>query len=120
MRKGQFIFLLVLVTISIFCTTQTVQSLEPDKALVEREQYFNTLEEKYVSSMRKLLAESGYANSGITMTSIIEENGAREYRVLLHHDRFERMSELEKTELVSRLEEVSFAEEKCTFYHEFL
>lgn len=120
MRKVQFLLISVLAAISIFCTTQTVLSREADSAYVEREEYFNTLEQEYVKNMRRLLSESGYANSGITMTSIIDADGAREYTVLLHHDRFEHLSDDDKAELISRLEEASFTEEKCTFFHEFL
>ena len=120
MKKIHFFTILILLGVSIFCTAQTVLSQTPDKAMIEQEEYFNVLEKEYVRSMRRLLAESGYANSGVTMTSIIEADGAREYTVLLHHDRFEQLDEAAKTELISKLDKASFSMEKCTFIHAFL
>lgn len=110
-RELQMTIIIILLAVSIFCTKQTVSSREMNVSWAERERHFDVLEREYVQSMEKLLSDSGYANSGITMTSVTEADGTKEYTVLLHHDRFKRLTEQEKEELASMLTPASFTQE---------
>lgn len=107
------ILTILFITITVFCTTQTVFSREADSVSAYSEQYFDALEKEYVKTIRGILEDNGYANSGVTMTDIIEDNGEREYTVAIHHKRLDRLSECEKTELLSQLEQVSFGQDDC-------
>lgn len=118
-KKMQTISIMILLTVSIFCTQQTVSGCRAAASLTEQEQYFEVLEQEYMQNMGRLLSDAGYANSGITMTSITEADGTREYTVLLHHDRFKRLSEKEKNELASQLAGASFAQDDVPFVINF-
>ncbi len=116
----QGIGIALLAAFSIFCMLFAASAGRADASLAEQKRCFDALEEEYVRNMGRLLSDSGYANSGITLTSIIEEDGSREYTVLLHHRRFWLLTQEERKELIAKLKAISFAKENCTFRHQFL
>lgn len=118
-RKAQMISMMILLAVSIFCTQQTISGCRAAASVTEQEKYLAGLEKEYVQNMGQLLSDSGYADSGITMTSITEADGTKEYTVLLYHDRFKRLSEKEKKELASQLAGASFAQEDMSFVINF-
>ena len=74
----------MLVLISAFFITKTVQGQADDDAVVS-EKYYQALEQEYVSEIRAYLNEQGFLNSGVTLTRVVDEQGSRDYQVILHH-----------------------------------
>ena len=75
---------IMLVLISAFFITKTVQGQADDDAVVS-EKYYQALEQEYVSEIRAYLNEQGFLNSGVTLTRVVDEQGSRDYQVILHH-----------------------------------
>lgn len=113
------IITVLLVLIIAFCISSTVIGQNKSDARAE-EQYYHTAEQKYIQEIRDLLKEKGYSNSGITMNRVIEEDGTREYTVLIHHRRISRLSNEEKNALVRECQSINFSVENCSIFHEFL
>lgn len=47
--------------------------------------YYQLQETQLKNQIREELEEMGYNNCGITMTKVMNQNGLREYTVLVHH-----------------------------------
>lgn len=109
----------ILVLISGLCISGTVISQEKGRSKVE-EKYYRQIEQEYVKEMRAFLAESGYKNSGVTMTYVLTEDGNRRYTVTIHHKKISALDEMCKQQLKEACKKVDFPVENCVFYHEFL
>lgn len=107
---------IMLVLIIVFCVKGTVMSREEDGRGWENH-YYADLEQKYIDNTRQLLQEEGLKNCGVNLRWVTDENGNREYTILLHHRRLNRMSEEKKTILTDLLSEIEFRDEKCSFYY---
>ena len=105
---------IMLILISIFFISKTVQGRE-DIAAVEKERYFRVLEQEYVEEIRTYLNEQGYTNSGVSLTRVVDEEGGREYQVVLHHKYLEKLSAEEKEALFACIREMAFDTEGCNF-----
>ena len=90
------------------------------EAVREQKEYYKTLEQEYVKRMSEFLEEQGYANSGITMNRVIEEDGTLQYTVTIHHRRIEQLDDIQRGELLSKCQEIEFPEQDCSFCHKFL
>lgn len=90
------------------------------EAVREQREYYKALEQEYVKRMSEFLEEQGYANSGITMNRVIEEDGALQYTVTIHHRRIEQLDDMQREELLSKCQEIEFPEQDCSFCHKFL
>lgn len=90
------------------------------EAVRQQKEYYKTLEQEYVKRMSEFLKEQGYANSGITMNRMIEEDGTLRYTVTIHHRRIEQLDDIQRRELLSKCQEIEFPEQDCSFYHKFL
>lgn len=124
MRRGigvvQFVVLTVcLVFISAFCITGTVMS-QNNPGEKELESYYRAREKELVQDTRKYLNAAGYQNSGVTLTSVTDADGSREYTITVHHDRIDRMDENARELLREELAALAFTAENCSFFHEFL
>lgn len=117
MKKGFGILTILLVLVIIFCVKGTVMSKENDER-AKQNHYFAALEQDYLERTRQLLDEEGYANCGINLTRVTYEDGRREYTVLIHHRRLERLTDKEKLELESLLSRMEFQNEMCSFCYE--
>ena len=117
MKKGFSILTILLVLVIIFCVKGTVMSKENDEK-VRQNQYYAALEQDYLVRTRQLLDEEGYGSCGINLTRVTYEDGRREYTVLLHHRRLERLSDEEKLGLESLLSQTEFQNEMCSFCYE--
>lgn len=113
------LFSLLLVLVIAFCISGTVVSQNRHSRESE-EKYYDELEELYLTELKLFLAEAGYRNSGITMTTVIEESGDRSYTVTIHHKLINRLSKTEKEELAFACGEIMFSDEECKFFHNFL
>ena len=105
---------IMLILISLFFITKTVQG-SADIKTAEKERYFLQLEQEYVFEIRCYLNEQGFTNSGVTLTRIVDEDGCREYLVMLHHKYLEKLSDDERKELFEKIGDMAFDEEGCIF-----
>ena len=109
MKKRFVLITVVLIMVTVFCTTGTVMGMEKDAARVD-EKYYKQMEKEYVKQVRSYLQEEGYENSGVTLTKILFEDGSREYTLNVHHKRIGKLSESEQNALRNALAE--FADEE--------
>ena len=105
---------IILVLCSAFFITKTVQG-QSDTDVVAKERYYHALEQEYVSRIRAYLNEQGFENSGVTLTRVVDEQGSREYQVMLHHKYLERLSEEECQAIFEEIEGMAFEEDGCIF-----
>lgn len=61
------------------------------------------LESTYIATMREVLEERGFYNSGVNMTKVTNEDGEWEYTVTIYNRTFEWMEDLAKEELEKEL-----------------
>lgn len=61
------------------------------------------LESTYVVTMRGVLEENGFYNSGVNMTKATNEEGEWEYTVIIYNRSFEWMEDLAREELEKEL-----------------
>lgn len=124
MRRGMgvisFTVLTVcLVFISAFCIKGTVMS-QSKSGGKELESYYRAQEKELVQDTREYLNAAGFQNSGVTLTSVTDADGSREYTITVHHDRIDRMEESDRKLLKEELSALTFTAENCSFFHEFL
>ena len=119
MKKGFWTAVIVLLCVTGFLIKGTVVSQAKSRIQQEKE-VFHELEKEYIRKTRAVLKENGYENSGVNLTKVIDKDGNRTYRVVVHNSRINRLSNSEKDELELLLKSVEFADENCNFYHEFL
>lgn len=113
------IFTVMLVLVTAFCVSGTVNGKGKQDARA-REQYYHAAEQEYVQEIRNFLEERGYCNSGVTMNSVIWEDGSREYTVLIHHRRIEKLSDEQRETLITECRSIAFPVENCSLSYEFL
>ena len=77
------------------------------------------LEERLAEETKAYLEEQGFYNSGVMVNRVVEADGSREYTVTVHHREISRMRGEERTALARELALLAFADEKCTFCHDF-
>lgn len=117
MRKGFGILTVLFVLIIIFCVKGTVVS-QGKHERASQNHYYAALEEEYLERAQNLLEEQGYRCCGINMRRVTYENGRREYTILLHHRKLERLSDEEWMTLENMLSEMEFGDETCRFIYE--
>ncbi len=108
-----------LVAVIAFCITGTVVS-QSNVNVQELENYYREQERQLLAETKGYLTELGYRNSGVTLTRVVDEDGAREYTFTIHHGKIDRMEEAERKELAGELSKIAVMEGDCKFYHEFL
>lgn len=104
----------LLVLIIFFCVKGTVMSMG-NGGDNRQNKYYAVLEQEYLGKVNRLLEEEGVPNCGINLRWIADEEGSREYTVILHHRRLERMSGQEQTDLTDRLTGAEFQDAACSF-----
>lgn len=110
MKKRFVLITVLLILVTVFCTTGTVMGMEKDATRVD-EKYYKQMEKEYVKQVRNYLQEEGYENSGVTLTKVLFEDGSREYTLNVHHKRIDKLPESERNALRDTLAE--FANEKA-------
>lgn len=108
MNRGLSLITAVLVLVSVFCVGGTVMSKERDDYTRENERYA-LLEDAFKERARGILEERGYRDSGVTITWTRDRDGARSYRVEIHHRGIESLDDDGKEELTEAL----YCEEFC-------
>ena len=109
---------IVFVMMATFCISATVvsQSHISEQA---QDEYRKAKEKEYVIALRSYLAQQGYRNSGITLTSVADADGARIYTAIIHHAAIDRLTEKERRDLKIQLAAVPTTMQN-EIYHEFL
>ena len=103
----------LLIVGAFFLFSLTVKGLERNDREALNE-YFEILEDEYVSSAREYLNEKGYVNSGVMLNHTTDENGMRTYTLSVHNSRFEYASDEKIEEIKEALEGLSFSDPRCT------
>ncbi len=70
-----------------------------------RTEHREALESTYITTIRTMLDERGFENSGVNMTKVTNEWGEWEYTVTVYHDSFAWMEDAGKEELGNKLTE---------------
>lgn len=121
MRKKDYLFgiaTVLFIAVILFCSTQTVMSQEKtDK--ISSKQYYAAMEQKYLADMQQMLTDMGYQNSGITIRWVADETGHRNYTVMIHHWKIDKLNMQERKELQEVLSKTEFEDTDCTFCYEF-
>lgn len=109
---------IVFVLIATFCISATVvsQSHISEQA---QEDYRKAQEKEYITVLRSYLAQQGYHNSGVTLTSVTDTDGTQTYTATIHHAAIDRLTEKERQDLKTRLAAVPITMQN-NIYHEFL
>ncbi len=118
-RRGFLTVVIILLCVTGFFIKGTVVSQAKSRIQQENEAYHD-MEKEYIRKTRAVLKENGFENSGVNLTKVIDEDGSRTYKVVVHNSRINRLNNSEKDELELLLKSVKFADEKCDFSHEFL
>ena len=119
--KNHKIFLLTtifLVFIIAFSITKTVKSQDSNNK--DEERYCDMLEIEYMKSLKLILVENGYYNSGITMTKVIDDINYRKYKVVIHNKNILKLSKNNQEILTGKLRSIVFGDSNSIFQHEFL
>lgn len=68
-------------------------------------------ENTFLKEIRNCMEEEGYYNSGVTLTKIMDTDGSREYKVMVHHSDIDLDDEEKIASIYSLLCQVSFEDE---------
>lgn len=117
MRRGFGVITVLLILVIAFCVKGTVFSKENHERAKENH-YFAVLEDEYLEQAKGLLEKQGYHNCGVTMTRVTLEDGSREYTVLLHHRKLQKLAVEEREELLEALCTMEFSHGTCSFVYE--
>lgn len=102
MKKRFVLITVLLVLITVFCTTGTVMGMEKGNVKIDGK-FYKKMEQDYVLQVREYLDDEGYNNSGVALTKVLYEGGNREYTLNIHHKRIEKLTGVEKEQLRQEL-----------------
>lgn len=112
-RGADALILLLLLLIGLFCVTLHVQGNEEHGSGYD-ESVYDELEREYCAEVRGMLTDYGLHNSGMNLTKITQPDGAREYRLEVHHAGIAQMTGTERESLLNGLEILSFPDKRST------
>lgn len=110
---------ILLVAVIVFCSVQTVTAQRTDRLQIDMEVY-EKAEDEYTKEVRAILNTWYIPNAGIAMTKVIDTDGAREYKVTIHHERIHKFSSQKKAELNEELAKLVFPLPDCKVSYEFI
>lgn len=110
---------IVLSMAAAMCIAGSIKSQAAD-TLRTQEAYYEQLEREYIGQVRSFLTEQGYRNSGVTLSRIVDGEGQRRYRVLIHHGAIVRLEEEELVELLEQVSDLGFHVPGCSFTAQLL
>lgn len=113
-----FFTMILVLTIALFISITAVSRDKNDRRA--ETEYYRAMEQEYVRQVRGFLQEKGYANSGVTMTEVVDEEGNRAYTVTIHHGKIKTLSEAERQMLLAGCGELQFADADKHISHKFL
>lgn len=98
--------LVLLIAMIFFKTNASGQ----DDIRETKSDYYHELESRYMEVLKAELGRKGMGSAGITMTSIIDINGDRTYKVQLHHEKISNMDEEAQAEFLQYMATIDFAD----------
>jgi len=61
--------------------------------------YYKEIEKEYTQQVRDRLEANGFYNAGVSLTKVVEEDGAFNYTLSVHHRRIDKMNEYQREEI---------------------
>lgn len=110
---------IMLVMVAAYFCVETVKC-QMDVETQEMEMYYREKEAQLVKETREFLNEAGFTNSGVMLTKVVDAAGTREYTLTVHHGKIDKMCEEEREILLGKMQQLVFAGEGVSFFHEFL
>lgn len=112
-----WILTVIFISAVVLCVKGTAMSME-NRGRARENHYYAELERDYVDRTQQFLEEEGFHNCGVNMLRVTNQDGSREYRILLHHRRLASMSSEEKRKLENILAGMKFQDMVCSFRYE--
>lgn len=66
------------------------------------------------------MEEQGYRNSGIMLNRVVDSDGQRSYKMLVHHGALERLEEEAQASVLGQIEDMGFYVPGCSFTAQML
>ena len=102
-RDFKFLIIsIVCILILIFSIAGTVIGRQTDEYELNNP-YYKQMENNYLKEVKDVLSDLGLENSGLSLTKVIFPNGGREYTLLLHHCKMNKIKEAEKEKIMEQL-----------------
>lgn len=105
---------IVLALAAAVCVAGGIRSQAADIQMAQ-EAYYQQLEREYIGRVRQFLEEQGYCSSGVTLNRVVDGDGQRSYKVLVHHGALERLEEEAQIQVLERIEGLGFQVPGCSF-----
>lgn len=121
-RAGSFRFwaaTTILVSVAVLSVAGTVMC-RTNLSSEELEGYYREKEARLVKDTRAYLNRSGFDNSGVMLTRVVDGSGSRMYTVTVHHRDIDRMEEADREALAEELAAFAFEDGRSTFNYKFL
>jgi hypothetical protein len=109
---------LLLIVVLAFAVKGTVTSREYGQDTKDRV-VLKQLEQEYITEVKTLLENSGYANSGV-MLNYVKEGNTMYYTITVHHEGISVLNDAEKSILKAQILALAFELPECYFQQEFL
>jgi hypothetical protein len=119
-RSRSFRVITVVLILAILFFVRGTVFCKEQNGRAEANRYYTVLEKEYLRQTKEALEQEGYGNCGVTVTWVAAEDGSREYTVLLHHRKLQKLSTQEQTVIIGRLSEMEFDSGNCTFSYSIL
>ena len=85
-----------------------------------QEAYYQQLEREYIGRVMEFLERQGYRSSGVTLNRIVDGDGRRSYKVVIHHRALDWLEEGAQTEVLEQVEGLGFQMPGCSFTAQML
>ena len=109
---------LLLIVVLAFAVKGTVTSREYGQDTKDRV-VLKQREQEYITEVKTLLENSGYANSGV-MLNYVKEGNTMYYTITVHHEGISALNDAEKSILKAQILALAFELPECYFQQEFL
>lgn len=110
---------LVLAMAAAMCIAGGIESQAADTQRA-REAYYVQLEREYIGRVWEFMEEQGYQNSGVMLNRVVDSDGQRSYKVLVHHGALEKLEEEAREEVLREIEALGFQAADCNFTAQLL
>ena len=117
-RKIYFRILMTVVAAILIGLMFGMKAVGEENPENSRAAYYHEKEEIFIDVLTSVLADNGIRNAGINISSIIDADGSREYKVSIHHYCFEYMAQEERDSFLARISEVKFADAEVPVTYE--
>lgn len=94
-------------------------NLQQARRNAEVESSYAALEQDMVKAVRGYLNRTGFKNSGVMLTRMVDGEGYRQYKLTVHHSKIDEMEDGERELLAESLSQFAFVDSMCDFRYEF-